>query len=979
MNTMWLGAPHTRRALVLAMAVATILLVPLTAVHAATPASGTISQSSPTVSWSGANKVPTASNNCGGPNNAACDNFQLTIQSPSYSHRVVIKLQPFAAGDWDVQVWAPNGGLAASSGNAPGHLEIITLTNPPAGTYTVAASPFAPVPGAPPYTASAEIVPYTAPPGGTAGSEPITYASHATPAGMGDDAGEPSLGANLASGNVMFQAGLQTLKATFNDSTSPGVATWTDVSFPSTSVASLDPIGFIDQRTNRWFTSQLSGTTSLAALTDNDGGTWIPSEGGPLNGGVDHQTFGGGPYHAPLSGTPLYPNAVYYCSQDILAALCARSDNGGVSFAPAVPTWTDECEGLHGHVKVAPNGTVYVPNKNCRGKQGVAVSTDNGLTWAIRTVSDSTAGAWDPSVATGADGTLYFAYDDGDGHAKVAVSHDEGRTWSDPRDVGAGLQIANSAFPAVVAGDKDRAAFAFLGTTETSAGAMGDDTKWPGVWYLFVAHTYDGGNTWTTVNATPNDPVQRGTICGGGFGGCDNGTRNMLDFMDATVDRDGRALVAIADGCTGACVTSGPGSFTAKATIVREVSGKRLFASKDVLGPPAAPAAFAKASSGPPPANVVSWTEPDDHGSAITSYKVYRRPSTSSSAVVIATVSATTTTYTDSAIVSGQSYFYKVSAVNGQGEGPASPEVQPVAAQPPPPVQDPCTEPGATILTDPAGDATDQQKARDVLSLSIAEPREIGAGNIEFILKMASLESVPSNTTWPVQYKTPDGTDRWVKMATALTGGAPTFAYGTGTSVTGAGTPAAAGSGFTADGTIRIVVPRAAIGANPGTNLTDFLVRIRNELAAAGALTPDNMPDSLARTGAYTVKGNENCTVPQPDLTLSGGDITFSGLKGQGNDQVVVAIVHNRGTALAQNVQVRITVDGSQVGNVVTIPQIVVGGTGRASVVWDTHGQNGSHTIAAVADPSNSVAESNESNNVGSKVALVQGSKVTSP
>ena len=404
------------------------------------------------------------------------------------------------------------------------------------------AAPFAPLvgPDGNSYTASATIVPFSTGPQPPPGSEPISYANYPAPNGLGGDAGEPSIGADLKSGNVMFQAGLQALRVSFDDTLSPGTATWKDVSFLTASLASLDPIGFIDQRTNRWFSSQLSGTTSLAAFTDDDGANWLPSEGGPLNGGVDHQTFGGGPYHAPLSGTPAYPDAVYYCSQDLVAALCARSDTGGATFLPAVPIYTTECGGLHGHVKVGPDGTVYVPNKGCGGAQGVAVSEDNGVTWSIRTVPGSTNGAWDPSVGVASDGTVYFGYDDGDGHPRVAVSHDHGRSWTNIRDVGVPFSIAHSAFPAVVAGDGDRAAFAFLGTSYTGAGAFGDDPKWPGVWSLYVATTYDGGNTWTTVDATPGDPVQKGTICGGGFNGCDNGTRNLLDFMDATVDNQGR-------------------------------------------------------------------------------------------------------------------------------------------------------------------------------------------------------------------------------------------------------------------------------------------------------------------------------------------------------------------------------------------------------------------------------------------------------
>ncbi len=71
-------------------------------------------------------------------------------------------------------------------------------------------------------------------------------------------------------------------------------------------------------------------------------------------------------------------------------------------------------------------------------------------------------------------------------------------------------------------------------------------------------------------------------------------------------------------------------------------------------------------------------------------------------------------------------------------------------------------------------------------------------------------------------------------------------------------------SSYNADGTIKIVFPLSAIG-NPavGTKLTNFLVRIADN-ATAATLTPDNMPDSLAPTGSYTIIGNASCGVQAP-------------------------------------------------------------------------------------------------------------------
>src|SRR4051812_41019487 len=435
-----------------ALAAATALLVPLTSSTAATPGSGTISDANSSLVWSGTVMAPNV-NGCTATS-TDCDLYKLTVQPSASSFMVRIKLKP--AGDWDLSVFGPDGGLVGSSGNGPGQMEFVTLVNPSAGTYTVAAAPFAPAVGTDgsSYTAGADLVPLTTAVQPPAGSDPLTFQNEPAPNGLGGDAGEPSIGANWKSGNTMFQAGLQALRVSWDDTVSPARPTWTDVSFPTASAASLDPIGWLDSKTGRWFSSQLSGTTSLAASTDDDGGTWLPSEGGPLNGGVDHQTFGGGPYAAPLTRDPnglVYPDAVYYCSQDLVAALCARSDTGGTTFAPAVPIYTDACGGLHGHVQVAPDGAVYVPNKNCNGAQGVVVSEDNGLTWSVRTVPGSFNGDWDPSVGTGTDGTVYFGWGDGDGHPKIAVSHDHGRTWTNTRDVGVPFGIVHTAFASVVA------------------------------------------------------------------------------------------------------------------------------------------------------------------------------------------------------------------------------------------------------------------------------------------------------------------------------------------------------------------------------------------------------------------------------------------------------------------------------------------------------------------------------------------------
>ncbi|OLE55659.1 MAG: hypothetical protein AUG51_01605 [Acidobacteria bacterium 13_1_20CM_3_53_8] len=515
-----------------------------------------------------------------------CDDYTLIVNVPdglldTKEIRVIVAWGK-PVSDFDIYA-LKNNKIFTSAGSSM-NPETITL---PAvsGVYTIRSVPF---------TVSGDTITTTmfirdkAPTTQPSTETPPSYRNYQSPAGMGDGAGEPSIGVNWKTGKVMFEAKLQTLRVTFDDTVSPATATWASVS-PNTNHVSLDPILFTDSRTGRTIVSQLFGTTSLSSYSDDDGATWIPNEGGGMTSGIDHQTVGGGPFHDPLTRNqsgPVYPNAVYYCSQDLYTAFCARSDNGGLTYGPTIPIYTsiDTCSGIHGHVKVAFNGIVYVPNHTCGLNQGVAISEDNGINWRVskvvdadttNAIGDSTPSDWDPSIGTGKKGTtVYFGYKNGDGHPHVAVSYDHATSWSYDQDVGVASHIRNIAFPTVVAGDEDRAAFAFLGSD-----LPGDDPA--AVWYLYVSTTYDRGRTWVTTNITPNDPVQRGTICSGGIS-CSGNDRNLLDFIDSTVDSQGRVLVGYADGCiTPQCIGGGPNDFKSKATIARQTGGKRLFADFD--------------------------------------------------------------------------------------------------------------------------------------------------------------------------------------------------------------------------------------------------------------------------------------------------------------------------------------------------------------------------------------------------------------
>lgn len=388
-----------------------------------------------------------------------------------------------------------------------------------------------------------------------------------------DYAGEPSLGVNGKSGALMFMSGTSTFRVVVD---AAGNATWADAT-PPTSLFNIDPILATDRVTGRTFAGGLDGECSLLSYSDNDGASWTPM-GNACAGVLDHQSIGSGAWKGVKPLGALYDRAVYYCAQNGIDA-CVTSTNGGLTFgAPTLVSGA--CGGLHGHVKVSADGTAYLPNSHCGGKAGGAITTNNGTSWSSYVIPGSSEAAtgFDPSVATTPDNTLYESWQGADNHTYVARSSDHGTTWTNPVDVGASLGIVTSTFQSVIAGDNGRVAVAYLGST---TGGNPFAQAWNGVWDLYVSTSYDAGASWTTVKAT-TDPVQRGWMCADGTT-CGSG-RNLLDFMDVNLTKDGRVVVGYADGCIGTCATAAgtkAQSTASYATIAYQASGKGLFAAYD--------------------------------------------------------------------------------------------------------------------------------------------------------------------------------------------------------------------------------------------------------------------------------------------------------------------------------------------------------------------------------------------------------------
>ena len=531
---------------------------------------------------------------------------------------------------------------------------------------------------------------------------------YAPPGGAQSSVGEFNIGFDPTTHRIMAMNDAQVWRLTPGEVQTPAKAEccealWEEKNPRTTNILAQDPILWTDQKSGRTFAANsFYGANFSYAYTDaatpfDDGTTWVEAGISPPNGGQDHETIGSGPYPL-LSGLPSTPvnqgEMVFYCSQNGEGgAGCQRSDDLGTSYGPGVLPYdgiTTKCGGLHGHVHVAADGTAWLPVNQCAGQQGGAFSIDAGVTWnefIVAGNNDVNGGApftsvvqthgADPSVGLDANSTAYYCYVSSEaggteGHVHVAVGKNTGSvtspaiTWIRDVDVGASHGIVNAAETEAVGGSAGRAACGFIGTNvPDSEGATYENGTFTGVWYIFIATTYDEGRTWVTVNATPDDPVQNHTGIWQGGGSGENGDRNLLDFNEVTIDDKGRVLYGYSDGCHSLTCINGDNSAGERGgymRVARQSGGKPLLSQFDVTEPtvPKPPCLSGTRDSG---GVHLTWKAPDNGGADITTYRIYRSTASGTETFLVNTGS-TKITYDDITADPSQPVYYKVSGVN---------------------------------------------------------------------------------------------------------------------------------------------------------------------------------------------------------------------------------------------------------------------------------------------------------------------------
>ena len=430
---------------------------------------------------------------------------------------------------------------------------------------------------------------------------------------VGETGKEPSIGIT-SSGCMFFIAMEKPMRSCDYGESWENTADITQAPFTS------DPYGWVDPVTDRVFNIHMMGlATTWIGWSDDEGETWLgnPYDSGPipLN---DHIKLGSGPWTDSVYGglgqlSPLYSEAVYFCYNKLLGIFCYTSYDGGATFPTGGQIYglaTDN-GGLHGAITTAPDGTVYVTPRV--ETPTIIFSKDNGLTWDTRTMGFDALTPYprkNSEVATDSESNAYHVWTGSDQGIYMARSTDSGDTWdttwgSDSESIRISpAGVISTTFPQTDAGDPGRIAITYLGSENSEMLNQSDidGNAWDGnahyapnnvtyhLYITFSINALDENPIFHTYRVT-EDPVQVGSIClnSGDCRDIGGSNRNLLDFNDLHIDREGRVYVAFADGCTGQCATnensSAEDSRDGRGSVYYLSSGPSLFESFGDLEP----------------------------------------------------------------------------------------------------------------------------------------------------------------------------------------------------------------------------------------------------------------------------------------------------------------------------------------------------------------------------------------------------------
>jgi hypothetical protein len=502
-----------------------------------TPSSGTVSPSSPTLTFTGGPyTAPNASSPLGNTppvcTDQICGVFALKIDIPTgdtniYDIKVSVgwvnsgtTAQGNTASDFDVYIYQPDatGTKITQSTNdssvnpevagwraVPGNYTIYVVPYDPSpavsftGTVTLSAVPQAtgtPTPGATPPLSSQKAVDV-----GTAGNEPIILA---------------------AQDGTLYISALQHIYR----STDSG-ATWKQLAGPvfagqinlnSDSSIAMDPGGRL-YMTYDW---PYAGSTAVCT-SDDHGDNWLCNPLA-LPGGTDRMWI----------TAPSNSEAFLVTNEGLYETVFLKSIDRGLTWAPT-QLGSGTLEPQTGPLMRKPGGSDILQPLKAGNLSFYVFSSgiNTGVTSAVRSTGLTNPLAL-PSASFTNDGTLYVATEApnaaGGSQVVVARSSDEGRTWTALPPI-PGTTKGTAAFSWVATGSRGHVGVIYYYTTENGAPGSFTTANWSAVWA--ESYNADSANpTWTVSTIDPL--VKVGPICVAAS--CTGDDRFAGDFIGATMD-----------------------------------------------------------------------------------------------------------------------------------------------------------------------------------------------------------------------------------------------------------------------------------------------------------------------------------------------------------------------------------------------------------------------------------------------------------
>ena len=474
-----------RRLAVTAGLAAAVLLAPAAApADAADPSSGTVTDTSTSITWTGgpvrrAPTPPAPPVTRPATPATSCDDYTLHVSTPpgyGGGHQLAISVALGATPPpTSTSTCSTRPGRSSAPPRRAPTPSRCSLP-PDTGDYTVRVVPYAPLGES--ITGKAELTTTPANPAPAELRPRPTYPTYAAPESLADahDAGEPSIGVNPTTGAVMYQAYTVDLQGRLrrrDHARPPGPDRSASATngCPLGSTTSLDPILFTDRRPAGRSSRSWPARPPHLLHRRRRRRPGHPTRARASTPASTTRRIGGGPFAdsgaaRPLTAATRTPSTTARRTSPTRSARVSL--DGGRTFGPAVPIYNltavrRPARPRQGRAATAP--------PTCRTR---AAAPGRAVAVSDRQRPDldgpRRCPAAPPATPTRRSASARTAPSTSATRTPTATPASRsrttsGQTWSDDQDVGAQLGIQNVVFPAVVAGDDDRAAFAFLGTT----------------------------------------------------------------------------------------------------------------------------------------------------------------------------------------------------------------------------------------------------------------------------------------------------------------------------------------------------------------------------------------------------------------------------------------------------------------------------------------------------------------------------------